>query len=238
MNDDSNELTLRDVALAASERLGGVRGRALDREAKKRGLTLSYTTVDKIIAGTYKSKPKPETLNALAELSGIGRDKVYEAAKFPPPAPSLAEELGAAGEQLTPAQRKLVIDTVNLMARQNRIVAEALELVETHGDMPPSMTYGDMPPWVTYGDIGKRRSAAGQDEEVGRHGDAAPMYQAGGSPASEGAELTGTVSTTHPDELDLAAKVKGEGGSLYERDQRAMRDVGEEPQGQAGGDLP
>ncbi len=89
MNDDSNELTLRDVALAASERLGGVRGRALDREAKKRGLTLSYTTVDKIIAGTYKSKPKPETLNALAELSGIGRDQVYEAAKVPQPAPRL-----------------------------------------------------------------------------------------------------------------------------------------------------
>src|SRR5690606_29120110 len=146
-------------------------GRALDREAKKRGLTLSYTTVDKIIAGTYKSKPKPETLNALAELSGIGRDKVYEAAKVPPPAPSLAEELGAAGEQLTPAQRKLVIDTVNLMARQNRIVAEALELVETYGDMPPSMTYGDMPPWITYGDIGKRRHAAGQGEEVGSRGD-------------------------------------------------------------------
>lgn len=216
MNDDSNELTLRDVALAASERLGGVRGRALDREAKKRGLTLSYTTVDKIIAGTYKSKPKPETLNALAELSGIGRDRVYEAAKVPPPAPSLAEELGAAGEQLTPSQRKLVIDTVNLMARQNRIVAEALELVETYDDMPPSMTYGDMPPWVTYGDIGKRRSAAGQDEEVGRHGDAAPMTPAGESPAADNVrtfpravEHEPDVGTTVPDQERAVANEDG-----------------------------
>ena len=53
---DSQQLTLRDVAIRASERVGGLQGRALDREAKRRGLTLSYTTVDRIIAGTYKSQ--------------------------------------------------------------------------------------------------------------------------------------------------------------------------------------
>ncbi|MFE9232012.1 helix-turn-helix domain-containing protein [Cellulosimicrobium funkei] len=70
-----------------------------------------------------------------------------------------------------------------------------------------------------------------KDEEVGHRGDAAPMYQAGDGPAPESAELTERVDqATHPDDLDLAAKAKPEGGSRYERDRHAMRGVGEEPQ--------
>lgn len=63
--------TLRDLALAASVRHDGKRGRALGREAAKRGLTLSYTTVDNILAGKYTSTPQRRTVDALAELAGV-----------------------------------------------------------------------------------------------------------------------------------------------------------------------
>lgn len=120
--DDSRPLTLRDVALAASQRVGGLRGRELGRQAEKRGLTLSYTTVDKIIAGTYTSRPKPKTLDALSELSGISRALVYDAAGVPMPLSPLAELLPPDADILSPEQRKAVIAVVREFARMQRLL--------------------------------------------------------------------------------------------------------------------
>lgn len=130
MDNDQQPLTLRDVALRASQRAGGLQGRALDREAKRRGLTLSYTTVDKIIAGTYNSRPTSKTLEALAALAEIPLAQVYEAARLPIPSKRLADQLPPDADLLDEAQRRVVIDVVRAFAGQNRELDAARRRLE------------------------------------------------------------------------------------------------------------
>jgi len=130
MDSTAQKRTLRDVALEASRRVGGLQGRALDREAKRRGLTLSYTTVDKIIAGTYNSRPTPRTLEALAELSRIPLGEVYAAARLPMPRRRLADQLPPEADLLDETQRRVVIDVVRAFAGQNRELHDARARLE------------------------------------------------------------------------------------------------------------
>jgi hypothetical protein len=116
--------TLQDVAQAASDNNGGAGGRQLGRIAEKAGLTLSYTTVDKILAGTYTSRPGRRTLEALSKLSGIPLAVVYEAAQMELPQARLADQLPPDVDSLTMEQRKLVIDLARYFVKQNRAFEE------------------------------------------------------------------------------------------------------------------
>jgi hypothetical protein len=155
MTDDA-PLTLREVAIEASRRAGGLQGRALDREAKRRGLTLSYTTVDRIIAGTYTSRPKSVTLEALAELSGIPLARVYDAAGLPMPLSPLAAALPPDADLLSAEQRRVVIDVVRQFAKQNRELDEARRAQRAGGehDSAPINPAGESPaPYARTGDV-------------------------------------------------------------------------------------
>jgi len=146
MDSTQKPKTLRDVALAASLAVGGLQGRALDREAKRRGLTLSYTTVDKIIAGTYNSRPTPRTLEALAELSKIPLEQVYAAARVPMPSRRLADQLPPEADLLDESQRRVVIDVVRAFAAQNRELHDArAELEELMGNAEHPAPIGAAP---------------------------------------------------------------------------------------------
>lgn len=125
MNDDSEQLTLREIAQRAIDRNGGRGGRALGRAAAAQGLTLSYTTVDKILAGTYTSRPSRNTLEALSRLSGVPLADVHEAAGEPLPQAPLARQLPPDADLLTPDQRRVVVDVVRQFAKQNRDLDEA-----------------------------------------------------------------------------------------------------------------
>ncbi len=99
---ESTELSLRQIAQMASDNNGGAKGRELDRIAKSKGLTLSYTTVNKIIAGTYTSRPGIKTVEALATLAGVPMAEAYNAAGIEAPQASLAEQLPPDADTLTP----------------------------------------------------------------------------------------------------------------------------------------
>lgn len=131
---NSTDRTLRDIAQLASDRLGGVRGRALDREAKKLGLTLSYTTVDKILAGTYTSRPSRLTLQALAQLSGASLEEVHLAAGKALPQKPLADQLPPEVDSLTPDQRRVVIDLARVFVKQNQREQALLLQAGTRGN--------------------------------------------------------------------------------------------------------
>jgi len=126
--------TLKDVAQAASDNNGGAGGRQLGRIAEKAGLTLSYTTVDKILAGTYTSRPGRKTLEALAKLSDLPLAVVYEAAQMEPPQARLADQLPPEVDSLTIEQRKIVIDLTRLFIKQNRAIQQ---LEQTTADTDP-----------------------------------------------------------------------------------------------------
>ena len=116
--------TLKDVAQAASDNNGGAGGRQLGRIAEKAGLTIAYTTIDKILAGTYTSRPGKKTLEALAQLAGLPLAVVYEAAQMELPQARLADQLPPDVDSLTPEQRRIVIDLARLFVKQNRAYQE------------------------------------------------------------------------------------------------------------------
>lgn len=130
MNNDK-PLTLKDVAQAASDRNDGARGRKLGRVAKAAGVEISYTTVDDILEGRYKSRPGRTILDALVKLSGMKREDVYAAAGVPLPLRPLADDLPPDADLLSGAQRRVVIDTVRLFAQHQRELAELRAANET-----------------------------------------------------------------------------------------------------------
>ncbi|WDF32215.1 hypothetical protein PTW37_10045 [Arthrobacter agilis] len=140
----NEKLTLQDIAQRASSRNGGARGRALDRIAKQRGLTLSYTTVDKILQGKYTSRPGEATLTALASLSDVPLEDVFDAAGQTIPQARLADQLPPEVDRLTPEQRRVVIDLARVFVRQNREL-EALKGRDGNVSTAPITQAGESP---------------------------------------------------------------------------------------------
>lgn len=112
--------TLQDLARLASERHDGKRGRALGREAAKHGLTLSYTTVDNILAGKYMSTPKRETVDALAYLASVPKKTAYKVAGLPLPMAPLMDQLPEDVDTLDADQRRVLIEMARVLVKQNR----------------------------------------------------------------------------------------------------------------------
>lgn len=142
------KLTLQDVARTAAKRNGGKGGRALQRIAQSKGLTLSYATVDRILAGKYESTPQRQTIEALAVLAEMPLEEVYEAAGLPLPMAALAEQLPDGSDNLSTHQRRVVLDVIRGFIRDNDRMADLeqerdkrvperaalVELVNTHDD--------------------------------------------------------------------------------------------------------
>lgn len=122
--------TLQDLARLASERHDGKRGRALGREAAKHELTLSYTTVDNILAGKYMSTPKRETVDALAVLASVPKETAYRVAGLPLPQAPFAAQLPPDVDTLDADQRRVLLDMARVLVKQNR----RLHDLEREGD--------------------------------------------------------------------------------------------------------
>ena len=112
--------TLRDVALAAKARHDGAGGRGLAKVAGKHGHTISYGTIDSILAGTYTRKPSVKTLRALAYLSDLPEQQVLEIAGMRAPSNALAEQLPEGVDELGPEERQMLIDMARGLIRQAR----------------------------------------------------------------------------------------------------------------------
>lgn len=111
--------TLRDVALVAVTR-HGASGREMDRIAEKEGLRLKHTTVNKILAGTYNSRPTADTLRALAKLANLGEDVVFAAAGEPLPQGSLADQLPPGVDSLSPRSRDVLLGVARVLLQLER----------------------------------------------------------------------------------------------------------------------
>lgn len=118
----NDDLTLRDVARAVLSK-HDVSGRQLDAYARDRGLTISYTTINAMAAGAYRSRPSRKTLDALVTLSDLPESVVYQAAGVPAPVRSLAQDLPPDADTLTELQRDAVVAVVRQFAEANRAIA-------------------------------------------------------------------------------------------------------------------
>lgn len=111
--------TLRGIAQLAYNR-HGYGGRQIGRVAESAGFTLAYTTFDKILKGTYSSRPQAKTLEALAFLADVPLSRVYAAAGEPYTSDKFADELPPDIDQLTSDQRNSLITVARAFLKANR----------------------------------------------------------------------------------------------------------------------
>ncbi len=122
----NERLTLREVAQTVLTK-HDVSGRQLDALARSRGLTISYTTINAMAAGSYRSTPSDKTLDALVSLSGLDQAVVYAAARRPIPLAPLAERLPVDADSLTGEQQDAVLAVVRQFAKANRALDRGRE---------------------------------------------------------------------------------------------------------------
>ena len=77
------------------------------------------TTFDKILAGTYTSRPSKRTLEALAYLANVSEDRVYRAAGREAAKASFTELLPPDIDDLNDDQRKAVINVARAFLKSN-----------------------------------------------------------------------------------------------------------------------
>lgn len=117
--------TLRSLVLAAQQQRGGASGRELARAAQKRGFKVTFTTLNAIAAGTYKSKPSPDTIRAIGWLAGVPEKVAFAAAGVPMPGPPFADELPPGVDNLTPRSRRAAIEVLRaLVEAEQRVGGE------------------------------------------------------------------------------------------------------------------
>jgi hypothetical protein len=107
--------TLSDLLKQAQKLHANASGRRLAEIADanpKWGGTIDRTQVNAILKGTYKSKPGPKLLRAIAGLAGVDVERAYQAAGMPLPGPPFAEDLPPDVDYLTPRQRRAIVTVI------------------------------------------------------------------------------------------------------------------------------
>ncbi|MGX0886423.1 hypothetical protein ACUW97_000807 [Kocuria rhizophila] len=206
--------TLRDVALAAKARHDGAGGRGLAKVATKHGHTISYGTIDSMLAGTYTRKPSVKTLRALAYLADLPEHLVLEIAGMRAPSSALAEQLPEGVDELGPEERQMLIDMARGLIRQARreqkLVVALRDATERLSHEPEPQDQEQEP-----------RAEAGGAQST----QPSPMNRAGESPAAEG------TAPPVPDEYALAAyDAPSEGRAMrtvQDQEAEASQDGGE-----------
>lgn len=129
-------------------------GLALSQMAQGAGYTVTYTTINQIRQGTYKSIPREPALRALAWLAGVDDSVAFTAAGQPAPGPPFAEELPPGVDNLSPKSRKIIIDLARVLVD----LEKAEDVTNTaKNDQPTDIR-----------DAGKRRDArSGQETKRG-----------------------------------------------------------------------
>lgn len=89
--------------------------RQIADKARRAGRRLSYTTLNSLAAGTYRSTPTPDTVRTLAWLAGVSESVAFHAAGLPVPGPPLADELPPGSDNLSPKSRAAVIQMLRVL---------------------------------------------------------------------------------------------------------------------------
>lgn len=98
--------TLRDLIDKALAKRDTKSVNQLAKVGQDAGYSIKQTTLSQIYAGTYKWRPKPQTLEAVAYLAGVPYAQAHRAAGLGEPGEPFRVAAGA--EKLTPKEREVV----------------------------------------------------------------------------------------------------------------------------------
>lgn len=118
-------ISLKELVQLAVQRHDGASVRSLTESAKRHGFKVTYTPINEMRAGTYKSVPRPELLRAIAWLADVDASVAFTAAGQPVPGPPFAEELPPGVDNLSPKARKAAIDMLRVLVELNQDAAHA-----------------------------------------------------------------------------------------------------------------
>jgi hypothetical protein len=108
-------LTLTGLVETALAVRGARSVRQLSAFAQRHDQPITYTTLNHIRSGTYKSVPSAKTLRAIAWLAGVDEAVAFTAAGQPVPGPPLADDLPPGADNLSAKSRKAVIEMVRVL---------------------------------------------------------------------------------------------------------------------------
>lgn len=111
---ERNPTSLQELAQLVID-VQGTSARQVARKADREGLKLTYTTLNQMRSGSYKSVPREATVRTLAQLAGIDVAVAFHAAGLPVPGPPLADELPPGSDNLSPKSRAAVISLLRVL---------------------------------------------------------------------------------------------------------------------------
>lgn len=89
-------------------------------EAQASGHKVVGTTLSAIEKGTYKSTPSDDTIRAIGWLAGVSEETSFAAAGRTLPGPPFADELPPGVDDLSPKERRVVIDLLRTLVAQRQ----------------------------------------------------------------------------------------------------------------------
>lgn len=112
---------LRDLLIqAADHRQIRLSGRGLTELAQDAGHKITNTTINALLARTYKSRPGQDTVRAIAWLAEVPVETAFAAAGQPPPGIPFADELPPGSDHLSPKSRAAVIALLRILIEHDR----------------------------------------------------------------------------------------------------------------------
>lgn len=132
MNEPQSMQELVDLAMTRHQ----TSVRQMSILAKENGYQVTYTTLNQILSGTYKSVPKAVTLRAIAWLGGVKEEVAFMAAGQPVPGPPFAEELPPGVDNLPAKARKAAIDMLRVLVDMNKEAADDATHMNQAGNAP------------------------------------------------------------------------------------------------------
>lgn len=169
----SQPKTLRDIALIAKDKHDGASGYQMERIAEDGGYRITFTTFNKIVAGTYVSRATRKTLEALAHLSGVPLERVYEVANQRHVADRFADQLPPDVDLLTEDQRNAVITVTRAFLKANRELEGLHSEIEKQDDN------------VVHGNFSQVEASAGEDAGEEQKTVAFPGFAEGEGPEDD-----------------------------------------------------
>lgn len=95
----------------------GVSSREFDRRSAKAGHRISYTTINEIRNGRHSGRFERSTLDAIAAVTGLDRERVYAAAGLRLPSRPFADDLPDGVDYLGQDERNALIGVIRVFLK-------------------------------------------------------------------------------------------------------------------------
>ena len=144
----------------------GISRREFARRAEKAGYPTSHTSIGKIVNRQHTGRYEQGTLDAIAEVTGYTRGRVYAAAQQRLPVRPFAEDLPEGVDYLGPDERNAVIGVIRVFLKGIEVEMPA-SVTPLFPDPGPGQPHPDLPSVTRYPEDDDSKAAKDLEREPG-----------------------------------------------------------------------